>query len=262
MKKTFLASLFAFTALSTVPASAHFLLVYTPETALEKGGEITLKMPFTHPAESGHVMEMVEPEEFFVIKKGKKTDLKDKLSVIDWTSAENTNTAYEATVRLKGLGDNVFVVQPAPYFEGSEDIYIQQITKSYVNVGELPTDWDQPQGLKTEIVPLIAPYAAVAGSTFSGVVLSEGEPVPYAEIEVEYMNFEPNLETNSFAKDGAWESTPAFSIRADAAGAFTFGLPKAGHWGFAALGTGPDTEFEGKELSQDAVIWIQANELK
>ncbi|MBK1636979.1 nickel transporter, partial [Rhodovulum adriaticum] len=43
---------------------------------------------------------------------------------------------------------------------------------------------------------------------------------------------------------------------------FTFGIPRAGHWGFAALGSGPETEHQGKELSQDAVIWIKAYELK
>jgi cobalt/nickel transport protein len=44
----------------------------------------------------------------------------------------------------------------------------------------------------------------------------------------------------------------------DVNGYFSFGVPKAGYWGFAALGAGPETEHEGKELSQDAVIWIRA----
>ncbi|WP_199671187.1 hypothetical protein [Salinibius halmophilus] len=35
-------------------------------------------------------------------------------------------------------------------------------------------------------------------------------------------------------------------------------LPAAGKWGFAALGSGPDTEFDGKALSQDAVLWVEA----
>ena len=48
----------------------------------------------------------------------------------------------------------------------------------------------------------------------------------------------------------------------DANGYFTFGIPKAGYWGFAALGTGPATEHDGKELSQDAVIWIRAWDLE
>ena len=52
------------------------------------------------------------------------------------------------------------------------------------------------------------------------------------------------------------------AIMTDANGVFTFGLPKAGWWGFAALGVGPDKKHDGKELSQDAVIWVQAVDMK
>ena len=52
------------------------------------------------------------------------------------------------------------------------------------------------------------------------------------------------------------------TIFADSTGTFTFGLPRAGFWGFCALGVGPDTEHEGKELSQDAVIWVRAYDMK
>ncbi|WP_278976371.1 hypothetical protein [Oligella urethralis] len=47
-------------------------------------------------------------------------------------------------------------------------------------------------------------------------------------------------------------------LKADSQGVFNFAIPKAGWWGFAALGVGPDDSYEGKELSQDAVIWVQA----
>ncbi len=238
-------------------AQAHFQLIFTPESMLEKGGKLTLKMPFTHPSESGHVMDMGTPQEFYSIRKGKKTDLMDKLKPIEWTSSQNTGKAYEAEVKLRGLGDNIFVLNPAPFYEASEDIFIQQITKSYINVGDLPTDWPEVQALKTEIRPLTKPYNVIAGGTFSGIVLSEGKPVPFAEIEIEYINFEPDMENNKFAEMGKISSA-AHAIRSDASGTFTFGVPKAGIWGIAALGAGPDTEYEGKELSQDAVIWIQA----
>jgi cobalt/nickel transport protein len=52
------------------------------------------------------------------------------------------------------------------------------------------------------------------------------------------------------------------TIKADVNGQFTFGIPRAGWWGFCALGVGPDTEHNGKELSQDAVIWVQARDMK
>ena len=48
----------------------------------------------------------------------------------------------------------------------------------------------------------------------------------------------------------------------DENGYFTFGVPKAGFWGFAALGSGPVKEHEGKELSQDAVIWVRAYDVE
>lgn len=247
-------------------ANAHFQLIHTPEMLRDKGGKITLKMPFTHPAESGHVMDMAAPLSFSVVHKGKRTDLANTLKPIQWTSSANTGAAYEATVKLKGLGDFIYVLEPAPYYEESEDIYIQQITKTNINVGSLPTDWDAELGLETEIVPLNQPYAIYAGSTFSGVVKSSGKPVPFAEIEVEFMNFPPVDGKNAFAAKGL--TTPpadAFitqSIRADANGTFTFGIPKAGMWGFAALGVGPKKSHEGKELSQDAVIWVQAKPMQ
>ena len=253
-------------AILSTAAQAHFQMVYTPDLLRDRGGEITLKMPFTHPAASGHVMEVDAPLEFYKIRKGKKTDLLDTVKASEWTSAENTGGSYEATVKLRGLGDHVFVMTPSPYLEASEDIYIQQITKNIVNVGSLPTDWNEELGLKTEIVPLTKPYAIYESGTFVGVVKSEGKPVPFAEIEVEYMNFEPDMQNNRFSEKG--NITPpadafvTMTIFTDANGTFTFGIPKAGQWGFAALGVGPDTEHNGKELSQDAVIWVQAHPVK
>ncbi|MDY0313272.1 MAG: DUF4198 domain-containing protein [Desulfobacterales bacterium] len=57
------------------PAAAHFQMIYTPESALPKGGEIALDLVFTHPFEAGHTMDMGQPEQFFVVRKGKKIDL-------------------------------------------------------------------------------------------------------------------------------------------------------------------------------------------
>ena len=52
------------------------------------------------------------------------------------------------------------------------------------------------------------------------------------------------------------------TIFADANGTFNFSIPKAGQWGFAALGVGSETEHNGKDLSQDAVIFVQALPVK
>ena len=261
-------ALLAFVALlaAAIPASAHFVMLYTPDTLVDKGGEIPLKAVFTHPFEAGHTMKMDKPLEFFVVNKERKTDLLGTLKSIVWKSLENSAKAWETSYQLRGMGDYVFCLVPAPYYEKGEDGYIQQITKMIVNNGSLPTDWDSEIGLKAEIVPLDKPYALWTGNVFRGIVKSDGKPVPFAEIEVEYLNHMPEMKENQFAKKGAVEAPhDAFvtmTIKADASGTFTFGIPRAGWWGFAALGAGPDTEYEGKELSQDAVIWIQARNMK
>jgi len=266
MLKKLTASALLTASLLSSQASAHFQMVYTPDTLRERGGLITLKMPFTHPASSGYVMTVDKPEQFFSVRKGKKTDLLSSLVAIEWTSAENTGPAYEAKVKLRGLGDNIFVLQPAPYLEKEEDAYIQQITKSIVNVGSLPTDWNEELGLAAEIVPLTKPYAIYEGGTFTGVVKSAGKPVPFAEIEVEYLNYVPDMQSNAFAEAPTitppGEAFITMTLFADANGTFNFSIPKAGHWGFAALGVGPVKEHKGKELSQDAVIWVQATAVK
>ncbi|PRY26178.1 cobalt/nickel transport protein [Aliiruegeria haliotis] len=240
-------------------AQAHFQLAYTADTLIETPGDIPVKLIFWHPFENGHVMDMGEPQEVFAVHRGDRIDLMDRLAPITFTGTSNAAAAYETSVPVKRSGDYVLVVVPAPYFEESEDIYIQQLTKSYLNRNEMPTDWDQPQGLATEILPLVKPTNVVVGSTFTGQVLSEGKPVAGAEIEIEFMAAEPDMESNA-PKPATAAPMPGGMIVAisDANGYFTFGIPRAGHWGFAALGTGPQTEFEGKELSQDAVIWIRA----
>ncbi|MDD7911011.1 DUF4198 domain-containing protein [Pseudovibrio exalbescens] len=258
-KKLGLSALAATAILASLPAQAHFQLAYSPEVNLQESGDLPLKLVFWHPFENGHVMDMETPQAVYAINRGKKIDLMGSLKPISFQGSENAGSAFEATLPVKRSGDYVVVVEPAPYFEASEDIFIQQITKSYFNRSEVPTDWMEPQGLKTEIIPLNRPTNIVAGSTFSGKVLSDGKPVAGAEIEIEYMAAEPDMENNR-ASEATASPLPGGSLVAvtDANGTFTFGVPKAGFWGFAALGTGPDKVHEGKELSQDAVIWVRA----
>ncbi|MCX8955393.1 DUF4198 domain-containing protein, partial [Ruegeria sp. NA] len=120
-----------------------------------------------------------------------------------------------------------------------------------------------PVGLPAEIIPLNKPTNIIAGSTFTGRVMAEGQPVAGAEIEIEYMAAEPDMESTA-ASAPSVSPMPGGALVAtsDDNGYFTFGVPKAGYWGFAALGAGPVTEHNGKELSQDAVIWIRAWDLE
>ena len=185
-----------------------------------------------------------------------------------FTSLTNKGQSYELTYRLKGMGDFAFYCDPGPYYEKSEDVYIQHVTKVIVNRGGLATGWDKPLGLPVEIVPLDKPYALWTGNVFRGVVMrKEGDKmaaVPNAELEVEYMNHA--IVGNSFAKKAKVEAPQdAFvtqTIRANKDGEFSYGIPRAGWWGFAALGAGGEVKHDGKELSLDAVIWVHAQDMK
>lgn len=250
--------------LTLLPATtqAHFLLQYTEDTMIERPGEVPVQLIFWHPMTAGYVMDLDKPQAFYMVHNGEKTDLMDSLEPMPFDGGENSGAAYRGAVPVKRSGDYVLVTVPQPYFEETEDKYIQQFTKSYLNRNGLPTDWDSLQGLPAEIEPLTKPYNVMAGSTFTGRVLSEGQPVAGAEIEIEYIAAEPVPEGGR-AKPASTGELPggALVVLSDANGYFSFGVPRAGHWGFAALEVGPETEHEGKPLSQDAVIWIRAWDL-
>jgi cobalt/nickel transport protein len=112
--------------------------------------------------------------------------------------------------------------------------------------------------LPVEIRPLVRPYGVWTGNVFRGVVLRNGKPVPFAEIEVEWMN------------DGSiTPPSDAFItqvIKADASGAFSYAMPRAGWWGFAALVEG-DKKMKsptGKDVPVElgALMWVRAVDMK
>lgn len=256
------------------PASAHFMMLYTPEIAKAESSDLDMRIVFTHPAEAGHTMDMGGVNEFYVVhQRGenapKKTDLKSFLKEIEWKNPESSGPAFSALIprnQVRSMGDYTFVVVPGYYLEKEEDVYMQQITKLVLNVGGIPGNWSEPVGLPCEIVPLIKPYGLWTGNVFKGRVMSEGKPVAGAEVEVEYLSHMPDLEKNMLPEassvDYPHDAFVTQTIFSDENGYITFGLPKAGWWGFAALGVGPVKEHEGKEMSQDAVIWIKAVDMK
>ena len=255
-------------------AHAHFQLLYTPEAALNESRAIPLALVFSHPFNNGYTMNMGEPEAFYVISQRgaeaqrKKTDLLQYLEPVTWSGVDSQANAFIARPPrsvTRSLGDYTFVLRPAPYYEEPEDKYIQQITKTVINVGGLPGRWDEPLGLPVEIVPLDKPYANWVGGVFRAVILADGNPVPHAEIEIEYLNHEPQIDQLRFDPEGKVTAPQGsfitLSIRANALGEVTIGLPKAGWWGICALDLDDGLEYNGKELSLDAVLWVHATEM-
>eukprot|EP00831_Metopus_contortus_P022135 TRINITY_DN20053_c0_g1_i7.p1 TRINITY_DN20053_c0_g1~~TRINITY_DN20053_c0_g1_i7.p1 ORF type:complete len:224 (-),score=69.27 TRINITY_DN20053_c0_g1_i7:13-684(-) len=131
-------------------------------------------------------------EKFIVVHKGESIDYVSKLkktkfgvhNVLAYDFVLDRKTGY------KGGGDWGFVAVPYPYYEGSEDIYIQQITKVFVNKNDIITDWNEriAKGYP-EILPKNNPMNVWVGGLFTGqVVDGAGNAVSNAEIEVEYLN--------------------------------------------------------------------------
>ncbi len=109
-----------------------------------------------------------------------------------------------------------------------------------------------------EMRPLTRPYGLWTGNVFQGVVLKDGQPVPFADVEVEFLNKDGKVKVPL----AAFETQ---AIKADTNGTFTYGLPRAGWWGFAALidggkRTAPDGTESDTELG--ALIWVHARDME
>ena len=255
-------------------AEAHFQMLYVQDSALPRSQDLEMALVFTHPFNGGPTMPMAAPRSFTMTSQrgsaeAVTTDLKQYLRPTEWRAVDKRAAAYRATIPkqvIRSLGDHVFVLDPEPYLEAEEDIYIQQITKLVVNVGGVPGNWAESQKLPVEIQALSKPYANWTGGVFRGIVLSDGKPVPFARVEVEYINHSVDLASNAFGRKAhARAPQPAYervALLSDEQGVIVVGLPKAGWWGIAALDIGTVKTHKGKTLSQDAVLWIQVKDMK
>ncbi len=236
---------------------AHFQLLVPSADILvpARSRTVDLDIRFTHPMENGPVMDMGEPVRFGVMLRGERHDLLDSLRVRQLSG----KTAYTASYTARSPGDHVFYVEPAPYWEPAERKMIIHYTKVVVNAFGEESGWDEAIGFPVEIEPLVRPYGLWTGNTFRGIVRRDGKPVPFAEIEVEYLNADSRVTP---------PADPFITqvIKADATGAFSYALPRAGWWSFAALIDGdsklmnPDGELVDVELG--ALIWVRCVDMK
>ena len=136
---------------------------------------------------------------------------------------------------------------------------IVHYTKVVVNAMGEEDGWDALVGLPVEIEPLVRPYGLWTGNAFRGVVRKNGKPVPFAEIEVEYLN------------RGGAVKPPADAfvtqvIKANADGAFSYALPRAGWWSFAALVDGDEKmknpEGEAVDVELGGLIWVRCVDMR
>ncbi|MFK8252779.1 DUF4198 domain-containing protein [Ancylobacter terrae] len=237
-------------ALSASSAFAHFQEIIPSADVLPDGGTVTLDLVFTHPVEGGPVMEMKKPARLGVLVDGKTTDLLGRVT----EKPVDGKSAWTLAQELPEPGAAVFFVEPQPYWEPAEGKFIVHYAKVVVDSFASGEGWDALIGLPVEIQPLTRPTGLWAGNLFSGVVLKDGKPVPFAEVEVEFIN------------DGTVKPpNDAFVtqvLKADANGTFSYAMPRAGWWGFAALveGDRPMKSPDGKDVpvEQGALIWVKA----
>ena len=240
-------------------AYAHFQMIIPSDEMVSEAErrEITLDVRFTHPFE-GHGMNMEKPVQLGVLTGEKKVDLLNTLKEVKIKDRTGKNfTVFKATYVLKRPGDHIFYVEPKPYWEPAEEGFIIHYTKVIVNSLGMEEGWDQEVGLKTEIVPLTRPYGLWAGNVFQGIVKVNGKPVPFTEVEVEYYNEDGSVKVPA-------DSMITQVIKADENGVFTYAMPKAGWWGFAALNTDDKTmTYEGKEYPVEigAVLWVKTYDM-
>lgn len=240
-----------------LPVMAHFQAILPAPDMVTADGSRTVELSFvfTHPMEQGPVMNMDEPTRVGVLVMGQHQDLKEALQV---KPVDGVNT-YTATYKVKAPGDHIFYIEPAPYWEPAEEKMIIHYTKVVVNAFGEEEGWDAMVGFPVEIEPLVRPYGLWTGNIFRGIVKKGGQPVPFAEIEVEYYN------------EGNAVSIPADAfvtqvIKADVNGVFSYAMPKAGWWGFAALIDG-DEQMQNPEgnmvdVELGALIWIKTVDME
>ncbi|MGB5830651.1 MAG: DUF4198 domain-containing protein [Thiohalocapsa sp.] len=234
---------------------AHFQELIPSTEIVDAGTDrsLLLELRFTHPMAQGPVMPMGDPVRFGLLGPRGRQDL---IATLEPASADGARI-YSAGFVVERPGDHLFFVEPAPYWEPAEGKFIVHYTKVVVDAFGGGGNWDAEIGLPVEITPLVRPYGLWTGNLFRGVVKRNGQPVPFAEVEVEWRN------------DGSL-TPPADAfvtqlIKADANGTFAYAMPRAGWWGFAALLTAPEP-MPGPDnapvpVEQGGLIWVRARDM-
>lgn len=236
--------------LESTVVCAHFGIVKpSPSVLLSQGkaSQVEVLAAFAHPfAQTG--MNMPRPREFYAISEGKKIDLLSRLEPVQYLS---TN-AWQSSFNVVRPGVYQIVLNPEPYYEAAEDCLITHYVKTVIAAFGQEEGWEDPVGLPIEIVPLTRPFANYAGNSFTGQVLKQGKPLADAIVEVEYLN-----SRGEYAAPNEYFVTQ--KLRTDTNGYFTFAIPWAGWWGFAALSDGEPTIKGGRSKNTElgGVIWLE-----
>ncbi len=246
------------------PAQAHFQLLIPSDDVVthRERRAVDLEVRFTHPFEDQGVP-MARPRRLGVWVAGRDQDLSDRLQPVQVRDRTGASLpAFTLGYKFRKPGDHLFYVIPQPFWDESEEFFLLQYTKVVVNTFGLEEGWDHElgseAGLEAEIVPLTRPYGLWTGNVFQGVVKFKGKPVPGARVAVEYYNQDGSVRA---------PADPFITqvVHADANGVFTYAMPRAGWWGFAALADDSRSmERKGKAypFHVEAVLWVRTHDMQ
>ena len=250
MKKsvTWLAAVLVF--MVSGPVFAHFGMLIPSQATVSKADPKTvdLQISFSHPFEMVG-MDMAKPKAFGVMAGGSKEDLLGTLKPAQVMG----KAAWSAQYALKKPGVYAFSTwNRNPTGNRPKTPSSSHYTKVVVPAFGDEEGWDKEVGLKIEIVPLTRPFGLYAGNVFQGIVMLDGKKMPYAEVEIEFYNKDEKVEAPT-------EYMVTQVVKSDRNGVFTYAVPKAGWWGFAALTTADfKLKKDGKEKAVEigGVIWV------
>ncbi len=223
---------------------AHFLTLLPSRDSVWDKNETTIAfdIAFMHPFEQS-AMDMEAPK---IYLNNRKTPLPLTQTI------KLDRKAWRSSYTIKTPSVYRFFVEPQPYFESAEEKFIVHIPKVIIGAFGMQEGWDEPIGLKYEIVPLTKPFGLYVGNQFRAKVLHDGKPAPDVEVEVELYNV--------FGLQAPTEAHITQIVKTDANGIFSFTMNHKGWWGFAALIEEGSLEHEGRSypVENGALMWIKA----
>jgi len=228
----------------TIAANAHFLtfLPNTDNVTDKKESKIDFDISFIHPFEQTG-MTMEKPQLFL-------ENTKNSLPLKQTEKFDHKSWSSSYTIKMPGVYK--FFVQPQPYFEPAEGKFISHVPKVIISSFGLEDGWDEPLGLKYEIIPMTKPFGLYSGNLFQGKVLHDGKAAANVEVEVELYN--------EFGLKAPSDAHITQVVKTDDNGVFSFNMNHKGWWGFAALIEEGELKHEGKDypIENGALMWIKA----
>ena len=228
----------------TALAQAHFLtfLPSTDNVNNQKEAKVDFDISFIHPFEqTGMTMQMPE---LFLESKQNKLKLQE--------TKKFDHKAWKSSYKIKRPGVYKFFVKPQPYFEPAEEKFISHVPKVIISSFGLEDGWDEPVGLKYEIIPMTKPFGLYSGNLFQGEVLNNGKAPSNVEVEVELYN--------EFGLKAPSDAHITQVVKTDNNGVFSFTMNHKGWWGFAALIEEGELKHDGKNypIENGALMWVKA----